>query len=102
MEDQRMEMNFMNKKSTYELAVYRVKEDPSNNSQMIVKKTSEGLAKFNGFIKRTTLQSVSDPLLFRVRTNPRPVLIRLRAIRNERIGRRGKIGMYGGDASVSF
>ncbi|MDC7998403.1 hypothetical protein [Gilvibacter sediminis] len=53
----------MNKASAYEVAVWRAKENPEKNKQLIIEQTNQGLAKLKGFVKRTIYQSIDDPQL---------------------------------------
>ncbi len=54
-----------NMKYIIELVVYRVKNNPSENKQVIINKTNAGLAKLDGYISREVYQSTEDPnLLF--------------------------------------
>lgn len=53
-----------NKNSIYELAVWRAKELPNKNQDLIISKANRGLAKLTGFVKRIIYQSLNDPQLF--------------------------------------
>ena len=53
----------MNTNTSYEVAVWRAKEDPKANKELIIAQTNAALSKLDGFIQRTVYQSVDDPQL---------------------------------------
>ena len=53
----------MNKDSAYEMAVWRAKEIPDNNKELIIHTVDRGLGSLEGFVNRTIYQSVNDSQL---------------------------------------